>query len=350
MAQLDLNLIPTFLLLYETRSATRTAEELSLTQPAVSHALGRLRRHFNDRLFNRSPGGLQPTELATTIYPTLRQAIEVIDTTVRGAGRFDPTTSRRTFRLHATDLGEINLLPAVLRLIADTAPHIDLHVEPLNFSVVEDRLRQGRADAAICTPPITAPDVDRDLIRRDSYCGICSADHPRIGNEPTLDDFLAERHIAVEVTTGHTDVDHALASLGHVRDVALRISHFAAPPDRADALSVDHPALGRRPVPRHRAGENLRVAVRCSCRGNLALHLQAGPAGPGHRMVPARRTHRPEHRYRHRVTFFLTRAFVGGGLGCVENGAATCAFSMIVRVAHAPGVSTNGTLTPRDSL
>ncbi|MFZ2528657.1 MAG: LysR family transcriptional regulator [Rhodococcus sp. (in: high G+C Gram-positive bacteria)] len=230
MAQLDLNLIPTFLLLYETRSATRTAEELSLTQPAVSHALGRLRRHFNDRLFNRSPGGLQPTELATTIYPTLRQAIEVIDTTVRGAGRFDPTTSRRTFRLHATDLGEINLLPAVLRLIADTAPHIDLHVEPLNFSVVEDRLRQGRADAAICTPPITAPDVDRDLIRRDSYCGICSADHPRIGNEPTLDDFLAERHIAVEVTTGHTDVDHALASLGHVRDVALRISHFAALP------------------------------------------------------------------------------------------------------------------------
>lgn len=230
MAQLDLNLIPTFLLLYETGSATRTAEELSLTQPAISHALGRLRRHFNDRLFNRSPSGLQPTALATTIYPTLRQAIEVIDTTVSGIGLFDPTTSRRTLRLCATDLGEINLLPAVLRRIADTAPHIGLHVEPLNFSAVENQLRQGRADAAICTPPIIAPDIDRDLIRRDSYCGICSAGHPRIGNEPTLDDFLAERHIAVEITTGHTDVDHALASRGHARDVALRISHFAALP------------------------------------------------------------------------------------------------------------------------
>ncbi|SED73093.1 DNA-binding transcriptional regulator, LysR family [Rhodococcus jostii] len=226
----DLNLVRTFLLLYETRSVTRTAECLSLTQPSVSHALGRMRKQFNDSLFSRSTNGLQPTELAISMYPTLRQAIEVIDSTVSGVGQFDSATSRRTFRLHATDLGEVSLLPPVLARIAETAPGVDLHVTPLNFSVVETELRQGQADAVICTPRVTADDFERDVLFPDSYCGICSDAHPRIGRTPTLDEFLGERHIAVDVAAGHTDVDRSLSLLGHSRDVALRISHFAALP------------------------------------------------------------------------------------------------------------------------
>ncbi|MFD9660987.1 LysR family transcriptional regulator [Rhodococcus sp. NPDC059968] len=230
MTDFDLNLVRTFLLLYETRSVTRTAERLSLTQPSVSHALSRMRKQFNDSLFSRSPSGLQPTELASAMYPRLRQAFEVIDTTVSGVGQFDPATSRRTFRLHATDLGEVSLLPPVLGLIAETAPGVDVHIIPLNFAVVETELRQGQADAVICTPRITAPDFERDILLRDSYCGICSASHPRVGTDPTLDEFLAERHVAVDVSAGHTDVDRSLSLLGHSRDVALRIAHFAALP------------------------------------------------------------------------------------------------------------------------
>ncbi|MDF3306616.1 LysR family transcriptional regulator [Rhodococcus sp. T2V] len=230
MADYDLNLVRTFLLLYETRSVTRTAERLSLTQPSVSHALGRMRKQFNDSLFSRSTGGLQPTELATAMYPTLRQAIEVIDSTVSGVGQFDPATSHRTFRLHATDLGEVNLLPPVLARIAEAAPGVDLHITPLNFSVVETELRQGQTDAVICTPRIAADDFERDVLFEDHYCGICSDAHPRIGPTPTLEEFLGERHIAVDVSAGHTDVDRSLSLLGHTRDVALRISHFAALP------------------------------------------------------------------------------------------------------------------------
>ncbi|MDI9978846.1 LysR substrate-binding domain-containing protein [Rhodococcus sp. IEGM 1307] len=53
---------------------------------------------------------------------------------------------------------------------------------------------------------------------------------PRIGHEPTLDDFLAERHIVVDQSSGHTAVDGALSNLRRSRDIALRISHFAALP------------------------------------------------------------------------------------------------------------------------
>ena len=82
MAEPDLNLVRTFLRLYETRSVTRTAEQMSLTQPSVSHALRRLRKQFNDNLFSRSSGGLEPTERSRKIYPLLRQAIEAVEATM----------------------------------------------------------------------------------------------------------------------------------------------------------------------------------------------------------------------------------------------------------------------------
>jgi DNA-binding transcriptional LysR family regulator len=231
MPEVDLNLVRTFLHLYETRSVTRTAERLSITQPSVSHALSRMRKQFNDTLFSRSGAkGLQATELANEIYPTLRQALEVIEETLSGVAQFDPATSTRTFRVHATDLGEVSLLPPVLSSIARTAPAVDLHITPLDIAVAETELRQGQADAVICTPPITAPDITRDLLFGDVYCGLRAGSHPRVGDTPSLAEFLGERHIAVEVAAGHTDVDLSLARLGHARDVALRISHFAALP------------------------------------------------------------------------------------------------------------------------
>lgn len=230
MSEPDLNLVRTFLRLYETRSVTRAAEQMSVTQPSVSHALRRLRKQFNDNLFSRSPDGLRPTERSRQIYPLLRQAIEAVDATITGMAWFDPATARRTFNLQATDLGEISLLPPILALIAQSAPGIDLHVAPLNIETAATALRQGHTDAVISTSRITADDVVRELLIDDVYCGIRSATHPRITGAPNLDEFLAERHIAVEASAGHTNVDEALDALGHVRDIALRISHFAALP------------------------------------------------------------------------------------------------------------------------
>ena len=237
VSEIDLNLVRTFLHLYETRSVTRTAERMSITQPSVSHALARLRKQFNDNLFSRSTGGLKPTQRASEVYPMLRQAIEVIEATIGGVARFDPATSRRTFRVHATDLGEVSVVPPVLRLIAEAAPAVDLHITPLDFAIAETELRQGQADAVICTPRITADDIARDVLFDDVYCGLRSTRHPRIADHPTLAEFLTERHIAVEVSAGHTDVDRSLELLGHTRDVALRISHFAALPQLIEKTS-----------------------------------------------------------------------------------------------------------------
>lgn len=231
----------TFLRLYETRSVTRTAEQMSLTQPSVSHALRRLRKQFNDNLFNRSARGLEPTERSQQIYPVLRQAVEAVEATMSGLAWFDPSTARRTFHLQATDLGEIGLLPGVLASIADTAPGVDLYVAPVNGDTAADALRHGRTDAVIATSRIAAADISRQRLIDDVYCGIRSATHPRITGEPDLAAFLAERHIAVDAATGHTIIDESLDALGHARDVAVRVSHFAALPGlvaRTGFLSV----------------------------------------------------------------------------------------------------------------
>jgi DNA-binding transcriptional LysR family regulator len=84
-----------------------------VTQPSVSHALGRLRRQFADPLFVRTATGLEPTDLALRLYPDVRVGLEVIDSAVSGVSTFDPATSSRAFRVLATDLGEVALLPSV---------------------------------------------------------------------------------------------------------------------------------------------------------------------------------------------------------------------------------------------
>ncbi|MEY8037769.1 LysR family transcriptional regulator [Saccharopolyspora cebuensis] len=231
MAEVDLNLLKTFVLLYETRSVTRTAEALVLTQPSVSHALRRLRRQFHDELFVRSPRGLEPTGTADRMYPRLHQALEVIAETVADVAEFDPATSDRTFRIRATDLGEISLLPAILSRLERRAPGCSVEVQQLDVAGAARALREGAADAVICTPRIDAPDLRRDPLFQEHYVGLCATGHPRIGDRPALADYLAERHIAVHAAAGHVDADEELRRRGHHRDVAVRVPHFSVLPE-----------------------------------------------------------------------------------------------------------------------
>lgn len=228
---MDFNLVKTFVLLYKTGSVTRTAEAMFVTQPAVSHSLRRLRRLFNDELFVRGEHGLAPTTSAQSAFPGLNQALETIEETVADIRGFDPATTTREFRLRLTDLGEMYLLPDILQTITTLAPQCTIDVQPLDFAAAAEDLRYGRADAVICTPDISATDLQRDPLLPSKYVGICTTSHPRVGPTPTLDEFLAERHILVDSSSGHDLTDQALSALGHRRNVAMRIPHFAALPE-----------------------------------------------------------------------------------------------------------------------
>ena len=124
MPDFDLNLVRTFVLLYETRSVTATAESLHVTQPTISYSLQKLRRRFSDELFRRTGGGLAPTTTARALYEPLHSALSEIETAVSGAKSFSPSTARVAFTLCLSDLGEISLLPRLMAALPSRAPGV----------------------------------------------------------------------------------------------------------------------------------------------------------------------------------------------------------------------------------
>ncbi|MFM0742264.1 LysR family transcriptional regulator, partial [Paraburkholderia xenovorans] len=96
---IDLNLLRVFHAIVEERSLTRAGERLTLSQPAISYSLGRLRTLFNDPLFIRTRSGMQPTPTALELSEIVGRALCTVREAMRHAERFDPVISTRTFRL-----------------------------------------------------------------------------------------------------------------------------------------------------------------------------------------------------------------------------------------------------------
>ena len=112
LSKLYLNLFVLFEAIYNKRNLTRAAEVLSITQPAVSNALARLRRTLNDPLFVSTPAGMMPTPMTENIIGRVREALQLLDSSVYEGDVFDPASSERVFRLSMSDLAEALMLPA----------------------------------------------------------------------------------------------------------------------------------------------------------------------------------------------------------------------------------------------
>jgi len=240
MSSLDLNLLRTLVAVRETGSLTRSAELLRVAQPTVSHSLGRLRRHFDDRLFLRSPTGMQPTELADQLYSAFKPALTNVDLAVADAVQFDPAISTRRFRLCLTDLGEIALLPAILQRIGEDAPLVEVEVTPMDITQVEGWVGIGAVDAAIASTPLDASLASEVLLHEDYIC-LLRDDHPLALRGLSLKDFQAARHAVVATTTGHRLAEMVMRELGITQQATVTLPHFAALPhilNRTDLLAV----------------------------------------------------------------------------------------------------------------
>ena len=115
---LDLNLIPYLVAMEDTRNVSRAAEQMGVSQPRVSTALGRLREYFGDPLFVRTSRGMEPTPRALALIPAARDALVRIEKGMLDAQAFDPATSTHTFSIALSDVGEIVFLPRLLQLFA----------------------------------------------------------------------------------------------------------------------------------------------------------------------------------------------------------------------------------------
>jgi LysR family transcriptional regulator, mexEF-oprN operon transcriptional activator len=129
--------------------ATAVADQIGLGQSAVSHALSRLRRIFNDELFVRRSDGLDPTPRALELAPMIENAITIIATAVASTRQFDPTNSGRLFRVGASDYVGTLVAAPLIKEVAQYAAGARVSVR-LNVGVESiDALNRGEIDVAL---------------------------------------------------------------------------------------------------------------------------------------------------------------------------------------------------------
>lgn len=232
LAVADLNLLRVFIAIWDLRSLTAAGERLGLTQPAVSHALRRLRTRFDDPLFVRTPAGMVPTDAAYRLYPPLAQAFAMIHEAVQQLGQFDPATAQRVFRLSMSDMSEFYFLPPLLAKLDKEARGVRIEVANLPVDSVSAAMRAGEVDLALGYVPGLDADCFAQKLFVDEHVCVIRAGHPFRATKPSRDDLAALRYVYASTNaTGHRMVERWLDDLHLKRDVALRVPHFVVAPE-----------------------------------------------------------------------------------------------------------------------
>ena len=161
----DLNLFVVFDAIYVEGNISRAAKRLHLTQPAVSNALARLRRIYDDPLFVRSAGGVTPTILAQTMIADVRQALRLMQRSLDGNLAFDPITSDRHYRISMGEMEVATVLPALMVRLADVAPGVSVQCYQYNRRDLVGALGAGEIDLAIDIPQLSSTALRNQVLR-----------------------------------------------------------------------------------------------------------------------------------------------------------------------------------------
>jgi DNA-binding transcriptional LysR family regulator len=230
VSQLDLNLFVVFEAIFSTAGITRASERLHLTQPAVSHALARLRETFGDPLFVRRGRAVAPTPLARKMIEPVRRALREFEASVAKVDSFDPARMRKRFVIGMRDVHEATLLPELLRSISDTAPLVDLSSVRVNRRDLEAELASGTIDVAIDVSLPLSDDIRRTQLTTGRFVVLARRNHPRVRRVLDLKTYLAQEHIMVSSRRrGQSAEEFELNRHDLRRRVRLRCqSYFAA--------------------------------------------------------------------------------------------------------------------------
>lgn len=269
LARVDLNLLVYLDVLLRECSVTRAAEQLNITQPAMSNGLRRLRDLFDDPLLIRTSDGMRPTARALELQPLLREVLSKLEVVVQSSN-FEPQRSEQLFRIMASDYAESTLLPPLLATLRETAPGIAFDIlTPSDVTFLD--LEKGKIDLAINRFDHLPKSLHHVTLWRDTFSCVLSADNPLLADF-TLDAYLQSQHIWVSKTgmgvgTGMTPrdtlrlgwVDEALAEIGKQRRIRIFTRHYqvasllAQQPDLIATLPTQAALL---------QSENARLAIR----------------------------------------------------------------------------------------
>lgn len=179
------------------RNVTRAARRLHLSQPTASGVLAQLRERFNDPLLVRVGRELALTPRAAELLPLAREALASVDRLFGAPGVFEPASLRRQFRVAVSDAAGQLLLPAVMRRLADEAPHVTLKVSAAGHEVPAAPLGNGLLDLAIAHYEDIAPELHASTLYQSRLVAVVRAGHPRVRGRLTLRQLVAMPQVAI---------------------------------------------------------------------------------------------------------------------------------------------------------
>lgn len=245
---LDLNLLRLFDAIGRTRSVSRAAELLDITQPAASQGLARLRTLLHDPLFVRAGAGVRPTPKAEALGSAVREALAILEQALNAQASFDPASARQVFRLHLSDIGEARFLPELMAALLRAAPGVRVETMPLPAAEIAPALDDGRIDLAFGFLP-QVQGTEQVALLRDRYIVLLREGHPLLRTRRKAGDLQWLRELELVAVRTHSDTLRILELLQLQDRLRLTTHHFLVLPAivRATDLAVVMPrniALG----------------------------------------------------------------------------------------------------------
>jgi DNA-binding transcriptional LysR family regulator len=229
-SRVDLNLFRVLDAIHEQGGISGAARHLHLSQPAVSHALARLRRLWGDPLFVRQGNQMVPTELTRRVMGEVQAHLRGLQGLLGQTEAFDPLTLRMALRLGMRDVLESITLPPLVAHLAQAAPHVSLASVRVPRDALERALTLGEVDLVIDRQRRVAGRIQGERLADEQLAVLVRRGHPCAQRELDVSAYFSQNHVMVSLQPEQPDPLQAVWAahgLGE-RRVVLRCQHYFA--------------------------------------------------------------------------------------------------------------------------
>ena len=247
--RLDLNLLPLAVALFEERAVGKVASRLKMSQPAVSAALARLRKAFDDPLFVRTGSGMEPTPRMQALVGPAREVLTRVERDVLSGLAFNPATAQAPFTFALSDIGEMVFLPRILERLQRYSPLAPVRsVTPPPYELRKG-LETGDIDLAVgYFPDLEKTNFFQQRLFTHRFCCLLRADHPIRSEQLSTKQFLELKHVAVHSEGRSQELFERFLVRKKLRpNVVLVTPHFMSLPviiAKSDLVATVPHALG----------------------------------------------------------------------------------------------------------
>jgi len=225
--KLDMHALRCLCVLVAESHVSRAADQLGISQPAMSATLAQLREVFQDPLLVRTARGMSPTANGLRIAACARAALELIEESFALTRAFDPSVAENVFRLSATESVGFMLVPRLMQKLEQVAPGVRLHIRAAEPSRTREQLEEGEADLVVAYQPHAPGALHTSSLYQQELRVIAARSHPTIQGTLSLDQYLDSRHVYYKPTHGQStierQVDEAFAACGRTRRIGVSV-------------------------------------------------------------------------------------------------------------------------------